>query len=210
MQQPEVKKIAIDLIDDDPTNTNKMSDEDYASLVAGIKEHGNLQPILVRPAVSGRYPLVDGEHRKKACKENGHTHILAVVSSTLTREGAWKIQQFAMNKIRGDMDLGKTAKQIAELHEAGWTVPELTLSGFSASELEDLIKATKPPELDVMTGPVTGDADTEPPEEGGTYTLELTFETREDLARAKRALRKAAGKGRELSAGLLNVLDQAE
>jgi ParB family chromosome partitioning protein len=40
-----------------------------AQLVASVKEHGILEPLIVRPAGAGKYELVAGERRLRAAKE---------------------------------------------------------------------------------------------------------------------------------------------
>ncbi len=52
--------------------------EEIAALAASIREHGILQPILVRPAGSG-FQLVAGERRWRAAREAGLTRIPATV-----------------------------------------------------------------------------------------------------------------------------------
>jgi ParB family chromosome partitioning protein len=55
-----------------------VSDEDVAELVDSIREHGVLQPVLVRPA-SGAYELVAGERRWRAARAAGLRTVPAVV-----------------------------------------------------------------------------------------------------------------------------------
>jgi ParB family chromosome partitioning protein len=49
------------------------------SLAESIKEHGLLQPILVRPGKDGGYQLVAGERRWRAAKDLGLSHIPIIV-----------------------------------------------------------------------------------------------------------------------------------
>jgi ParB family transcriptional regulator, chromosome partitioning protein len=48
-------------------------------LVNSIKEHGILQPLLVRPMTSGGYELVAGERRYRAASESGLAEVPAVI-----------------------------------------------------------------------------------------------------------------------------------
>ncbi len=48
-------------------------------LINSIKEHGILQPLLVRPLTSGGYELVAGERRYRAAIESGLTEVPAVI-----------------------------------------------------------------------------------------------------------------------------------
>jgi len=55
-------------------------DEDsLKELASSVKEHGVLQPILVRPARDGRYELVAGEPAGRATKLAGIDHIPALI-----------------------------------------------------------------------------------------------------------------------------------
>ena len=53
--------------------------EKLAQLVKSVKEHGILEPILVRPLDSGDYELVAGERRFRAAQEVGLTEVPIVV-----------------------------------------------------------------------------------------------------------------------------------
>ncbi len=46
-------------------------DETIATLADSIREHGLLQPLLVRPMVNGTYQIVAGERRWRACRMAG-------------------------------------------------------------------------------------------------------------------------------------------
>ncbi|MGK7917961.1 MAG: ParB/RepB/Spo0J family partition protein [Prochloraceae cyanobacterium] len=59
-------------------------------LVASVKLHGLLQPLLVRPLQQGGYELVAGERRLRAAKEVGMT-LVPVVVKELTSEEAWQL-----------------------------------------------------------------------------------------------------------------------
>ena len=59
-------------------------------LIASVKQHGILQPLLVRPKASGGYELVAGERRYRAAKDAGLTHVPVVVRE-LTDEAAWQL-----------------------------------------------------------------------------------------------------------------------
>lgn len=47
------------------------SDEQMAQLIASVKQHGILEPLLVRPLHDGEYELVAGERRYRAAQANG-------------------------------------------------------------------------------------------------------------------------------------------
>src|SRR4051794_20543004 len=62
------------------------ADQELRDLAGSIREHGVLQPILVRPLPGGRYELVAGERRLRAAKLAGLERVPAVVRSTEDHE----------------------------------------------------------------------------------------------------------------------------
>lgn len=64
------------------------SEEKLEELAASIKEHGIVQPIVVRPIKDGAYELVAGERRWRACKKLGHKTVPALVKEVTEREMA--------------------------------------------------------------------------------------------------------------------------
>ncbi|HOV80145.1 MAG TPA: ParB/RepB/Spo0J family partition protein [Bacillota bacterium] len=57
----------------------KFDEEKLDELAASIKEHGVVQPVVVRPLQEGGFELVAGERRLRACKLLGYRKIPAVV-----------------------------------------------------------------------------------------------------------------------------------
>lgn len=57
--------------------------EELDALVASVREHGILQPLLVRPSGDGRYELIVGERRLRAAKRAGLTDVPVVVRSDI-------------------------------------------------------------------------------------------------------------------------------
>ena len=69
---PKIYDIPIELIDDFPDHPFKVKlDEDMDQLVESIKERGLITPITLRPKEDGRYEIVSGHRRKKACEIAG-------------------------------------------------------------------------------------------------------------------------------------------
>lgn len=56
-----------------------VDDASIAELAASIREHGIIQPVVVRTAGSGRYELVAGERRLRAARAAGLTTIPAIL-----------------------------------------------------------------------------------------------------------------------------------
>ncbi len=75
-----VKVIEVDHVDSNPEQPRLAFDQaTLEELAASIREHGVLQPILVRPLDSGRYQLIAGERRWRASQIAGHATIPALV-----------------------------------------------------------------------------------------------------------------------------------
>lgn len=75
-----VKVIEVDHIDPNPEQPRLAFDEaSLEELAASIREHGVLQPILVRPIDGGRYQLIAGERRWRASRIAAHRTIPALV-----------------------------------------------------------------------------------------------------------------------------------
>lgn len=64
-----IRDIPLELIDSFPDHPFKVrDDEDMTQLVESIKERGVITPATVRPKGDGRYELVSGHRRKRACE----------------------------------------------------------------------------------------------------------------------------------------------
>ena len=75
-----VKVIPVDRIDSNPDQPRLAFDQTtLEELASSIREHGVLQPILVRPIADGRYQLIAGERRWRASKIAGMATIPALV-----------------------------------------------------------------------------------------------------------------------------------
>jgi ParB family transcriptional regulator, chromosome partitioning protein len=75
-----VKVIPVDRIESNPRNPRLAFDEaTLEELASSIREHGVLQPILVRPVGENRFQLVAGERRWRASKLAGQATIPALV-----------------------------------------------------------------------------------------------------------------------------------
>jgi ParB family chromosome partitioning protein len=75
-----VRRVPVDRIDTNPQQPRMSIDEDaLQELAASIREHGVLQPILVRPGEDGRYQLIAGERRWRAARIAGMTDLPAMI-----------------------------------------------------------------------------------------------------------------------------------
>ncbi|MFD7815088.1 ParB/RepB/Spo0J family partition protein [Streptomyces sp. NPDC059785] len=76
-------ELPLDSITPNPRQPREVFDEDaLAELVTSIKEVGLLQPVVVRQLGPGRYELIMGERRWRACREAGLDAIPAIVRAT--------------------------------------------------------------------------------------------------------------------------------
>ena len=85
---PKIYDIPLTEIDDFPEHPFKvMLDEDMDQLVQSIKERGIITPITLRQKEDGRYEIVSGHRRKKACELAGLDTVKSEIKE-LTRDEA--------------------------------------------------------------------------------------------------------------------------
>ena len=101
-------------IEPDPDQPRKtFDDETLAELASSIAEHGLIQPIAVRPKVSGGYLIVAGERRWRASRMAGLTEVPVIVKD-VTDEQAMELA-LVENLQREDLDPVEEAAGIREL-----------------------------------------------------------------------------------------------
>lgn len=77
------REIPVDSITANPQQPRTVFDpEQLTELAESIKEIGLLQPVVVRPQSGGKYELVVGERRLRACKQAGLIKIPAIIRPT--------------------------------------------------------------------------------------------------------------------------------
>jgi len=82
-------EIDIEAIQPAHRQARQLFDQDkLTGLAASIKEHGVIQPVLVRQLADGGYELIAGERRWRACKSLGYKTIPAFVKDYPDREAA--------------------------------------------------------------------------------------------------------------------------
>lgn len=85
---PRIYDIPLSEIDDFPEHPFKVKlDEDMDQLVQSIKERGIITPVTLRPKEDGRYEIVSGHRRRKACELAGFGTVKAEVRE-MTRDEA--------------------------------------------------------------------------------------------------------------------------
>lgn len=83
-----IRDIPLDLIDDFPDHPfHVRDDENMVQLVESIKTNGVLTPAVLRQKEDGRYELVSGHRRKRACELAGLTTLRSEIKD-LTRDEA--------------------------------------------------------------------------------------------------------------------------
>jgi ParB family chromosome partitioning protein len=120
-----VRVIPIDRIEPNPDQPRMVFDaEALHELAASIREHGVLQPILVRPLGENRFQLVAGERRWRASREAGHATIPALVEE-LDDDTALEIS-IIENLQREDLNPLEEATMFDRMvHEHGYSIRKL-------------------------------------------------------------------------------------
>jgi len=113
---PSIVQLEVTSIDRDPSQPRTEFDEgSLRELAESIKSEGLIQPIVVRnnPGAFGRYLIVAGERRWRACKLLEQSHILAILRP---EEGANDVT-LVENLQREDLSLGDQIALVARLVE---------------------------------------------------------------------------------------------
>lgn len=85
---PHIYEIPLEQIDDFPDHPFQVRlDEDMDQLVQSVKDRGIITPVTLRQKEDGRYELVSGHRRRKACELAGITTIPAEIKE-LDRDSA--------------------------------------------------------------------------------------------------------------------------
>lgn len=97
----------------------RLFDSEALELLAdNIRQYGLLQPVSVRPTGGGRYELIAGERRLRACTLIGESHIKATILNVSDQEAA--LLTMAENLQREDLSFFEEAdgyrRLIEELH----------------------------------------------------------------------------------------------
>ncbi|MBI3114976.1 MAG: ParB/RepB/Spo0J family partition protein [Candidatus Kerfeldbacteria bacterium] len=74
----EVRELPLKSIVANPLQPRREVEEGLAELVASIREHGILQPLIVQPR-GGQYELIAGERRLRAARQLGLTRVPVVI-----------------------------------------------------------------------------------------------------------------------------------
>ena len=121
------------------------SKESISELAQSMKEHGVLQPVIVRPHRGGRYEIVAGERRWRAAREAGLLEIPVIIRQ-LSEKQAAEINLIE-NVQREDLNSIEEAEAVNSLiKEHGYTHEELASRiGKKRSTLTNLLSLLRLP-----------------------------------------------------------------
>jgi ParB family chromosome partitioning protein len=144
-----VRIVPVDRIDSNPQQPRlAFNQETLDELAASIREHGVLQPILVRPIGQNRYQLVAGERRWRASKQAGLETIPALIEE-IDDDTALEIS-IIENLQREDISpLDEAAMYDRMVREHGYSIRKLADKlGKDKGYLENRLRlADAPPEI---------------------------------------------------------------
>lgn len=144
---PGVARLAIADIVANPTQPRRhFKPEAMEELIASVRAHGVLQPILVRPVSGNRYEIIAGERRWRAAQASG-LHEMPAVVRTLDDRTAFEIALIE-NIQRSDLNAVEEARGYKRLIEDfGHTQQVLAgIVGKSRSHVTNLLRLLDLPE----------------------------------------------------------------
>jgi ParB/RepB/Spo0J family partition protein len=142
-----IRHVPVERIVPNPDQPRMVFDEEALhELAASIREHGVLQPILVRPLGENRFQLVAGERRWRASREAGHATIPALVEE-LDDDTALEIS-IIENLQREDLNPLEEATMFDRMvHEHGYSIRKLADKlGKDKGYLENRLRLADAPE----------------------------------------------------------------
>ena len=143
----DVRHMPLDRVESNPDQPRQRFDEEaLADLAASIREHGVLQPILVRPLADGQYQIVAGERRWRASKMAGLTEIPVIIEE-LDEEAALEIA-IIENLQREDISPLEEAEMFERMtREHGYSLRKLaTKLGKDKGYLENRLRLVDAPD----------------------------------------------------------------
>ena len=142
------RKVPIDLVIRNPRNPRKhFAEEDLQDLAASIRQHGIVQPVVVRPVEDGRFEIIAGERRWRAAQLAGLNEIPVLVREVDDRTAL----ELAIveNVQRADLNPVEEALGYEQLiAEHGYTQNDLgEIIGKSRSHVANSLRLLKLPDL---------------------------------------------------------------
>jgi ParB family transcriptional regulator, chromosome partitioning protein len=149
------RKVAIDLVVRNPKNPRKhFAEEDLQDLASSIRQHGIVQPVVVRPVTDGKFEIIAGERRWRAAQLAGLNEIPVLIREVDDRTAL----ELAIveNVQRADLNPLEEALGYEQLiAEHGYTQNDLgEIIGKSRSHVANSLRLLKLPDLvrDMITG----------------------------------------------------------
>ncbi len=145
MDSLELVDIPVELLVPNPDNVNHMDEESMQALTMEIQETGMISPIQVVPTDGGKYLILGGEHRWRACQAAG----MKAVPSIVVTGDKWKdrdlfdLVSFRLNNIHGSQDPEKFMK-----------VYERIATRYGAEKIQDIFKVTDDKLWRALTKPI--------------------------------------------------------
>jgi ParB family transcriptional regulator, chromosome partitioning protein len=139
--------VPVDLIDPNPYQTRRQINEAaLAELAESIRSSGVVQPVVLRPALNGRFQLVAGERRWLASKRVGKSTVPAVVRQ-ISNEQAMEIT-IVENLQREDLNPMEQARAFERLsREFGLTQEQIAArTGKDRASIANFIRLLKLPD----------------------------------------------------------------
>jgi ParB family chromosome partitioning protein len=145
---PSDRGLPIELISPNPHNPRRrFADEELADLSRSIREHGVVQPVVVRRAgAGGRYEIIAGERRWRAAQLAGMTEIPAIIRDVGDREA---LELAIVENIqRADLNPVEEAARFQQLiDDHGYTQADLgQVIGKSRSHVANTLRLLKLPD----------------------------------------------------------------
>jgi ParB family transcriptional regulator, chromosome partitioning protein len=106
-------------------------------LVASIKYHGILQPLLVRPLPEKGYEILNGERRYQAAQKAGLTEVPVIIRQMIDEEAL----QYALieDLRRGDLNLAQETETVLQLLSVCLGKPKADIPPFLYRKYYDAI-----------------------------------------------------------------------
>jgi len=143
----DVRRMPVERISSNPSQPRQHFDEEaLQDLAASIREHGVLQPILVRPRADGHYQIIAGERRWRASKIAGLTE-MPVIIEQIDDEAALEIA-IIENLQREDISPLEEAEMFERMTgEHGYSLRKLaTKLGKDKGYLENRLRLVDAPQ----------------------------------------------------------------
>jgi ParB family chromosome partitioning protein len=144
---PGVARLAISDIRGNPHQPRRyFAPESMEELIASVRAHGVLQPILVRPVEPGRYEIVAGERRWRAAQAAG-LHEMPAVVRPLDDRAAFEIA-LVENIQRSDLNAIEEARGYRRLIDEFQHTQQVLagIVGKSRSHITNLLRLLELPE----------------------------------------------------------------